>query len=124
MFVRNKEDVRVVNWGNGQSFRFLMESDGMGFTVAHTVVTAGTASALQYRRHLEACYCISGKGEVITTDGVSHPIEAGTLYALNDHDAHTLCASDGEDMHLISVFNPPLTGGERHQLSSTGYSQY
>lgn len=124
MIVRNKESVKVVEWGNGQSYRFLTLDDGMGFTLAHTVVTAGSQSKLQYRSHLEACYCISGKGEVVTADGRSYPIEPGTLYALNEHDAHTLVAAPSEDLHLISVFNPPLRGDERHQLSKDGYSQY
>jgi L-ectoine synthase len=96
-----------------------------GFTVAHTVVKAGTESRLQYRRHLEACYCISGKGSVISSDGKTVlPIEVGTIYVLDQHDAHTLTADANEDMHLISVFNPPLTGLEKHTLNPSGFSQY
>jgi len=124
MFIRTKDEVKVVEWGNGQSFRFITALDKMGFTLAHTVVTAGSRSNLQYRAHLEACYCISGRGEIITADGELHPIEPGTLYALDAHDPHTLVAAGSEDMHLISVFNPPLTGEERHRLSADGYSQY
>jgi len=60
MFVRSLDDVaqteRFVDWGNGTSHRLLIEGDGMGFTVCHTVVRAGTQSLLQYRNHLEACY--------------------------------------------------------------------
>lgn len=124
MIIRNKEDVNVVDWGNGQSFRFLTADDKMGFAFAHTVVTAGSESKLQYQAHLEACYCIAGKGEIITAEGTSHPIEPGTLYALDANDPHTLIATGSENMHLISVFNPPLVGDERHQLSEDGYSQY
>jgi L-ectoine synthase len=103
----------------------LTEKDGMGFTVAHTVVNAGSESKLQYRRHLEACYCISGRGAVISEDGVDkYIIEPGIIYVLDKHDAHILKADINEDLHLISVFNPPLTGEERHQLSANGFSQY
>ncbi|HEY8373447.1 MAG TPA: ectoine synthase [Pseudonocardiaceae bacterium] len=110
--------------GNGQSYRLLTVADEMGFTVCHTVVRAGTSSRLQYTRHLEACYCISGKGEVVTADGETHVLEPGVIYALNKHDAHTLVAAPSEDLHLISVFNPPLRGDEKHSLSEDGYSRY
>lgn len=97
----------------------------MGFAVCHTVVSRGTESRLQYRRHLEACYCISGRGSVVSADGTQvFPIEPGTIYALDKHDAHVLRADENEDMHLISVFNPPLNGQEKHQLDISGYSQY
>jgi len=51
---------RDIPWGNGQSRRFLLESDSMGFSLTDTIVLAGTESLLQYRNHLEACYCIEG----------------------------------------------------------------
>ncbi|GAA3039943.1 ectoine synthase [Actinokineospora globicatena] len=125
MLIRHKDTVNTVDWGNGLSHRLLVESDGMGFAMAHTVVAAGTSSRLQYRQHLEACYCVSGKGEVHSADGsVRQIIEPGVLYALDQHDAHTLIAASGDDMHLISVFNPPIRGDERHRLDPDGYSQY
>src|SRR5207249_2892763 len=93
MIVRSRSEVKVVEWGNGLSYRFLLEPDNMGFTVTHTVVRAGTKSQLEYKRHLEACYCIAGRGEVVTADGdVSHIIEPGVIYALEQHDAHFLIA--------------------------------
>jgi L-ectoine synthase len=39
-------------------------------------------------------------------------IEAGTLYALDQHDRHVLRADS--DMVMACVFNPPLTGREIH----------
>lgn len=125
MFIRKKNEVNGVNWGNGTSHRLLTKKDEMGFTVAHTVVKAGTESRLQYRKHLEACYCIGGSGQVKSADGREiHHIEPGTIYALNQHDAHFLIASQHEDLELISVFNPPLTGDEVHKLDVSGFSQY
>jgi L-ectoine synthase len=124
MFVRSKSDVKAVDWGNGLSYRFVLEPDGMGFTVAHTVVRAGTKSQLQYTRHVEACYCIAGRGEVIAAEGnVSYPLEPGVIYALDRHDAHFLIADPDTDLELISVFNPPLRGDERHNLDQ-GFSAY
>jgi L-ectoine synthase len=124
MITRNIGTINPVDWGNGLSYRFLVAADGMGFTLAHTIVRAGTQSRLKYDRHLEACYCIKGKGEVVEEDGTSHVIEANTLYALDQHDAHTLVAAPADDLHLISVFNPPLTGAEKHDLTNNGYSRY
>lgn len=124
MIVRSTYDVSPVQWGNGTSHRLLTEADGMGFTVCDTLVRKGTSSPLQYRNHLEACYCVEGSGEVVTTSGERHKIIPGTIYALDQHDAHHLVASDDEDFRLISVFSPALRGDEKHTLSADGYSQY
>ncbi|WP_424213371.1 ectoine synthase [Streptomyces sp. BI20] len=124
MFTRSVDDVTPVEWGNGTSHRVLTESDGMGFAVAVTLVRKGTKSALQYRNHLEACYCVAGSGEVVEKDGTRYPITQGTIYALNEHDPHYLIASEHEDLHLVSVFNPPIVGTEKHTLSEDGFSQY
>lgn len=123
MLVKTRSEVPNVEWGNGTSSRLLVEADKMGFAVAHTVVRAGSQSPLQYRNHLEACYCIRGRGQVVA-DGVAHDIEPGVIYALNQHDEHLLVADEGSDMELISVFNPPLRGDERHNLDADGYSEY
>ncbi|MEU9705428.1 ectoine synthase [Streptomyces sp. NPDC047981] len=124
MFTRSVDDVVPVQWGNGTSHRLLTKTDGMGFAVAVTLVRQGTTSALQYRDHLEACYCVAGSGEVVEKDGTRHKITPGTIYALDEHDPHYLIASDYEDLHLISVFNPPIVGDEKHKLSADGFSQY
>ncbi|OII59569.1 L-ectoine synthase [Streptomyces sp. CC53] len=124
MFVRSLDDVAPVEWGNGLSTRLLTKSDGMGFALCDTIVRQGTTSALQYRNHLEACYCIGGSGEVVEKDGTRHKIVPGTIYVLDKHDPHYLVASDYEDLHLVSVFNPPIVGDEKHTLSQDGFSQY
>ncbi|QKV91477.1 ectoine synthase [Streptomyces sp. NA02950] len=125
MIVRKKTEVKTVDWGNGLSHRFLLEADRMGFTLCHTIVRAGTKSRLEYRRHLEACYCIGGRGWIELADGsATHDLSPGVLYALNDHDAHFLIAAPDTDLELISVFNPPLQGDERHTLAEGAFSQY
>ncbi|MFC8527686.1 ectoine synthase [Nocardia sp. NPDC057227] len=125
MIYRTRDEIAPVDWGNGESHRLLVEADGMGFAVAHTIVRAGTMSRLQYRRHLEACYCISGSGEVRgAEDGTVYKLVPGVLYALNENDPHTLSADHAGDLHLISIFNPPIAGHERHTLDRSGYSQY
>ncbi|GAA1917043.1 ectoine synthase [Streptomyces sodiiphilus] len=124
MIVRNKSEMTGVSWGNGESYRFLVENDRMGFTVAHTTVKAGSKSPLHYRRHLEACYCIAGRGQVITEDGTAHDIEPGVMYALDQHDRHFLIAGPDRDLELVSVFSPSLRGDERHSFDTDEFSHY
>lgn len=124
MIIRELANVKTVDWGNGLSRRFLVASDGMGYTVTDTTVQAGTKSNLEYSNHLEACYCIAGSGEVIEMDGTSHPITPGTLYALDKHDSHWLVAAPHEDLRLVCVFTPALRGDEVHRLDETGSSAY
>ncbi len=125
MLVRGPEDVKVVEWGNGLSYRYLVQADKMGFTVCHTYVNPGSKSRLEYRQHLEACFCIAGRGWVTTASGSeSHELRPGVMYALNEHDAHFLIADPEAGLELISVFNPPLRGDERHNLDADGFSHY
>lgn len=128
MFTRSLSDVEktphFVDWGNGTSHRLLTRPDAMGFTVCHTVVKAGSESLLQYRKHLEACYCIGGSGEVQDMEGRIYPIKPGVIYVLDQHDRHYLRASATEDLILVSIFNPPLEGTERHQLNDPSGSAY
>lgn len=128
MFVRSLNDVEktdyFVDWGNGTSHRMLTEADGMGFTVCHTVVKKGSESLLEYRNHLEACYCIGGEGEVEDMSGNVYPIKVGDIYVLNQHDKHYLRGGKDTDLILVSVFNPPLKGTERHNLKGDGSSAY
>ncbi len=124
MFAKSKDEIAPVDWGNGTSHRLLVEADNMGFALAHTVVRAGTESKLEYRRNLEACYCIGGSGIVEDTDGNVVNLKPGVLYALNNNDRHFLRAAPDEDLELISVFNPPIRGDEQHRLSADGFSSY
>jgi L-ectoine synthase len=114
---------RDVDWGNGKSRRFLIESDRMDFSLTDTVVEAGSRSLLEYKNHLEACYCIEGRGQVEdAVTGAIHPIVPGTMYALDRHDKHYLVAL--ETMRLVCVFLPALKGTESHRLAQEGCSSY
>lgn len=124
MIIRNRAQANTVIWGNGLSTRLLVDADGMGYSVTETTVWAGTSSPLQYRRHLEACYCIEGTGAVVDSAGVAHPISPGVLYALDQHDAHHLVAGPDADLRLICVFTPALQGHEAHALTASGFSRY
>jgi L-ectoine synthase len=108
----SKKEVHAEN-GNWTSRRMLLASDNMGFSFHETLIYENTETLIWYKNHLEAVYCIEGKGEIETTDdGKVYRIEPGVMYALDKNDRHLLRAS--ETMRLICVFNPPLSGEEVH----------
>ena len=106
-------DARGEGW---ESLRLLVRSDGMGFSMTETRVLPGAVLRLQYKHHIEACYCIGGAGEVVElSSGMVHPISAGVLYAPDKHDLHEVRVPEGgEALHLICVFSPGLEGTEVH----------
>jgi L-ectoine synthase len=125
MIIKHLKDVigssSDIEWGNGNSRRFLLKKDNMNFSFVVTSINANSESHLQYKNHLEACYCINGNGE-IECNGKVFPINEGTLYALDQNDSHILIAHT--DMQLISIFSPPLEGNEKHTLKDGAYSTY
>lgn len=118
MIVRTLKDAenserRVVS-ENWESTRMLLKEDNMGFSFHITTIYANTETHIWYKNHLESVYCMSGNGEIETLkDGKVYPIEAGTLYILDQHDEHLL-RGGSEDMKMACVFNPPLHGKEVH----------
>lgn len=98
------------------SVRMLLRDDKMGFSFHITTIHQDAVLELHYKNHLESVYCISGKGEIEDKNtGIVYPIEAGTMYALDQHDPHFLRAF--EPMVMACVFNPPVTGAEVHDES-------
>ncbi len=120
MIVRSLKDIegtdRVVSADNWMSRRLLLRGDNMGFSLHDTIIHAGTSTEMHYQNHLEAVYCIQGKGSVTAVGtGEVFDIEAGTVYALDRHDKHVLTAES--TMRMVCVFNPPLAGPESHDKS-------
>lgn len=116
MIVRKLEDilgtsneVKAATW---ESRRLLLKRDGMGFSLHDTIILAGTETTIWYKNHLEAVYCIEGKGKIVLEDGTEYSIAPGVMYALNGHEKHLLVAY--EQMRMVCVFNPPVTGSETH----------
>ena len=110
------EKSRVVNCPKGgfTSNRILLESDGMGYGLTKTVIPPGRVNRWHYKKHLESCYCISGKGILINEKTQEYfSIYPDVTYVLDNNDPHTFEAL--EEVTLICVFNPPLTGQEVHQ---------
>ena len=99
--------------GGFVSYRYLLESNEMGFGLHKTMIPRGPVQHWHYKKHLEACFCVSGLGLLTNIEtGERFYIRPDTCYVLNDHDDHTFQAIT--DVVLISVFNPPLTGEEVH----------
>jgi len=105
---------RDVKFKEGRSLRVLLEKDNMGFSLHKTIIPKGKKGHWHYKHHQEACYCVSGYGELINLDTKeSFLIIPETTYVLDNYDNHTFEAF--EDVVLISVFNPPVKGQEVHQ---------
>lgn len=122
MIVRTLDDVagsdRDVEGEGWRSRRLLLRRDQLGFSLHDTTVAAGTELNLQYKHHLEACYCLEGEAELVDlASGERHTIAAGTMYALDENDRHMLTVR--QDLHLVCVFNPALTGGEVHDADGS-----
>ncbi len=123
MIVRNLKDPsigdrRVVS-ATSESTRLLLAEDGMGFSLNVTKIVPGIEVSMRYHHHLEAVYCVAGRGSIEDrATGTVHPIRSGTIYALDKHDAHILRAETR--LELICVFNPALIGSVTRD-SSGGY---
>ena len=109
-----KNTERAVSDKEWTSVRMLLANDGMGFSFHITVLEAGSEHTFEYKNHFESVYCMSGKGWIKDlATGEVHDIKPGVMYALDQHDHHTLKAD--EDLVMACCFNPPVTGKEVHQ---------
>ena len=117
MIVRSLSEIsgteRETSAETWSSRRLLLKGDGMGFSMHDTIIHAGTTTEMHYQNHLEAVYCIEGKGSLKDLDSdQTYVIEAGTMYALSGNEHHILKAED--QMRMVCVFNPPVVGPETH----------
>lgn len=118
MFVKTPESIRAagmdVDLGNNVlSRRYITAADGLGFSLHSVHLPAGVELDLRYKHHWEANLLLDGTLRVTHRDTqASHELEAGGLYLVGPADPHHLEALT--DVHLISVFNPPLQGTETH----------
>lgn len=108
--IGGERDVAAETWS---SRRLVLADDRVGFSLHDTILHAGTETTMWYRHHIEAVYCIEGRGTITDlATGDVHGIEPGTMYLLDQHDRHVVRAED--DLRMICVFNPPCTGTETH----------
>jgi len=113
-FHKLKDTGRAVSDAQWTSVRMLLADDGMGFSFHITTLYAGSEHTFHYKHHFESVYCISGRGQITDlASGETFEIRPGVMYALDQHDRHTLRAD--EDMVMACCFNPPVTGKEVHR---------
>lgn len=117
MIIRKLKDSRasgrLIESTGWRSNRLILKDDEMGFSFHLTTIFEGAELEMHYRNHFESVFCISGEGTIEDlATGEVHPIEPGTLYALDKHDRHILRGAT--EMLMACVFNPPLTGQEVH----------
>lgn len=112
--ITENEKHRVVADAKWTSVRMLLAEDGMGFSFHITFLDAGSEHTFHYKNHFESVYCMKGKGRITDlATGETHEIFPGVMYALNEHDKHTLVAD--EELVMACCFNPPVTGTEVHR---------
>ena len=119
MFIRTLEDVRgtdrykVLLNGALHSARYIVAADGMGFSLHVNRSKSCPPMTLWYKNHWETNYILSGTGLVEDLNtGESWKLEADIAYNVGPKDRHRLSAHT--DLHLVSVFCPPLEGNEQH----------
>lgn len=104
--------------GGFTSYRSVLASDAMGFSLHKTVIPKGLPQHWHYKHHLEACYCISGRGLLTDIkDYRQYEVVPDTVYVLDEHDDHFFQAL--EETTLLCVFNPPVTGREVHRADGS-----
>jgi L-ectoine synthase len=104
--------------GSARSVRALLHEDGVGVTLCDVNFTAGNETVLWYKNHWEANLILDGTGEVSDlTTGERWALAPGTVYMVGPEDRHRVAAAS--DLHLLSVFNPPLEGDEQHDAEGT-----
>lgn len=119
MFVRTLDGLRragsekLLCGGQVHSTRFLTAADGMGFSMSDVRLAAGLDQQLWYKNHWEANHVIAGTGTVEDIpSSQSWPLEPGVIYTVGPKDRHRVRTES--DMHIVSIFDPPLTGNEAH----------
>lgn len=122
MIIKRREDIigtkGDASGDHWHSLRLLHEEDGMQVTLTDSILEAGFEMQLWQKNHLEACYCLEGKGTVEEIEsGIIHEIGPGTIYAMNNHDRHQIRAITR--MRLICTFYPALTGHETHDCDGS-----
>lgn len=94
-----------------ETFRFLLEPDGLGLTITDIVLAPGIEADYGYDHHVEMAYCIEGRARLSELpDGAVHDIAPGTLWIAGKGERFRFIAF--EPTRLICVFTPAFDGHE------------
>jgi len=109
---RNGQEMLAAN-GHAHTIRMLTKADDIGFGFSDVHLDAGAEAILWYKHHWEANHIISGAGEVTDlASGQTWKLGPSMSYNVGPKDRHRLRAHT--DIHLLSMFCPPLVGDEQH----------
>ena len=109
---------KTVAGGSARSIRILLQEDNVGFTLCDVNLASGNKNVLWYKHHWEANYILQGHGKVSDlSTGEQWALEPSVMYIVGPQDRHSMEALT--DLHLISIFNPPLEGSEQHDAEGT-----
>ena len=124
MFVRTAEDVRaagreqVIDDGHATVQHYVTQADGVGFSVHSVLLAAGSDLDLWYKHHWEANVVLKGSCDVTDrASGEVHSLGADDFYLVGPKDRHRFQART--DVHILSIFDPPITGTEVHDEEGT-----
>jgi L-ectoine synthase len=122
MIVRTSNEItgthRDVASGSWRSKRIVLSDDGVGFSFHETTIAAGTVNEFHYRHHIEAVWLVEGIGTLTDlATNITYPLAPGSMYLLDGHERHRITVV--ETMRMFCVFNPPVTGREKHDPSGT-----
>ncbi|BBZ03054.1 L-ectoine synthase [Mycolicibacterium chitae] len=110
-----ERDVADAAW---RSKRIILAGDGVGFSFHETTINANSVSEFQYRHHVEAVWVVEGSGVLTNLEnGDEFKLEPGTMYLLDGHEKHRVTCH--EQLRMMCVFNPPVTGKEVHDETGT-----
>lgn len=126
MLVRTMEDLEAqgrvisINQGASSAVRLFTKADGLGLSLSEARGSAGGTANLWYKNHWEANYVRQGTGTLENrTTGETWALKPGVLYCVGPTDKHRLVNDGSEGFRIISVFNPPLVGGESHDADGS-----
>jgi L-ectoine synthase len=124
MFVKRAHEMRaqgqelVVANGKARTIRMLTQADNVGFGLSDVHFEAGAEAVLWYKHHWEANHILAGTCEVTDlTTKEAWQLTPGMAYYVGPKDRHKLRAIT--DVHLLSVFCPPLKGDEQHDADGS-----
>jgi L-ectoine synthase len=119
MFVKRVDEMRragmemITANGQARTIRMLTKADGVGFGFSDVRLATGAEAILWYKHHWQANHIISGSGEVTDmTTGQTWELGPSMAYTVGPKARHRVRAHT--DIHLLSVFSPPLMGDEQH----------
>ena len=121
MFVRKIDDLigsdkaekRTDGGSVLQGVHPLTREDRCGFSISDYSIKGPWNQDLQYKNHMEINFIVAGQVEILDLTGdKSWQITAGMIYIVGPKDRHRF--SSPSDIHLISIFNPAISGTEKH----------